>query len=69
MLNRFKNYSVLLSIASLVLLILQTAGIKVVPLEYNTIVNSVLSVLVGLGIVSDTDSSNKFKGYDFQGKE
>lgn len=69
MLNRLKNYSVLLSIASLMLLILQTPGVQVVPNEYNTIVNSVLSILVGLGIISSPDTSKNFKGYNFGSDE
>ena len=58
--NRFKNVGVWTSIASLILLILQNAGVSIVADQYNAIVNTVLGILVTLGILSNPTAG---KGY------
>lgn len=51
--SKFKNYGLWVSIASLVLIVLQNANVAVIPEQYNTIVNAVLTILVTLGILSN----------------
>lgn len=50
---KWKNYGLWLSLASTILMLLQAAGVHIVPETYNTIVNGVLGVLVALGVVSN----------------
>jgi uncharacterized membrane protein len=61
---RFKNVGLWVSVASSVLIILQTFGIHVSPDKYNAVTNSVLSILVVLGILSNPTTTNKFYGDD-----
>ena len=58
--DKLKNYGLWVSFASLLLIILQNSGIKVVPEQYNLIVNAILSVLVGLGIISSPEKGNGY---------
>ncbi|MBX4271465.1 phage holin [Clostridium estertheticum] len=52
-LSRFKNYSLWVSIIALVPLVLSGFGIAIVPATYTAITNSVLAILVTLGILSN----------------
>ena len=57
---RLQNQGLWLSVASLVLIILQTAGIHVIADEYTAIVNSLLTVLVLAGVISNPEASKGF---------
>ena len=48
--NRFKNYGLWVSIISLIPMILSAFGVTVVPDKYEVIVNTILGILVTLGI-------------------
>ena len=58
--NRWRNYGLWTSIASLILLGLQATGVHIIPETYNDIVNQLLIVLVALGVISNP---NDGKGY------
>lgn len=62
--QRIRNYGLWVSIASLVLLVVQAFGVQIDVGKYNSIVNAVLTVLVGLGIVSDPTTETKGYGDD-----
>lgn len=58
--SRFKNYGLWVSILSLIPMILSAFGVKVVAEEYQPIVNTVLGVLVALGILNNPTTSSKW---------
>lgn len=62
--QRIRNYGLWVSIASLVLLVVQAFGVQIDVGKYNSIVNAILTVLVGLGIVSDPTTETKGYGDD-----
>ena len=62
--SRFKNVGLWVSAASSILIIAQTFGVDISPDKYNDIVNSVLSLLVVLGILNNPTTDNKFYGDD-----
>lgn len=62
--KRFKNYGLWVSIASLVLLILQTANVGIDVGKFHTAVDLILGVLVALGVISDPTTANKGYGND-----
>lgn len=53
MMDRFKNYGLWLSVASLLLMVLQDAGVNITPEKFNAYVQAILGILVLLGIVSN----------------
>lgn len=57
--SRFKNYGLWVSLLALVPMILQAFGVKVVPEEYQAIVNTVLGVLVALGVLNNPTTESK----------
>jgi uncharacterized membrane protein len=62
-LKRLRNGKVLLSVASGILLILVNTGVIAADAldQYNVIINTVLSVLVALGVVSNPETPLKKK--------
>jgi uncharacterized membrane protein len=60
--GKWKNYGLWISIASLILLLLQSLplGINIDVGNYNTLVNLILSVLVAAGVISNPTSGNGF---------
>lgn len=58
--SRFKNYGLWISILALIPMILSAFGVKVVPEEYQTITNTILSILVALGIISNPTTESKW---------
>ncbi|WP_291651303.1 phage holin [Clostridium sp.] len=58
--SRFKNYGLWVSILALIPMILSAFGIDVVPEEYQAITNTILSILVALGIVSNPTTQTKW---------
>ncbi|MNM41325.1 Bacteriophage holin [compost metagenome] len=63
-LKRIKNYGLWVSLASLILLILQNAGVHVVAEQYNVLVDAILSFLIAAGIISNPTTSNLGFGDD-----
>ena len=66
--SRFKNYGLWVSILALIPMILSAFGIKIVPEEYQAITNTVLSILVALGIINNPTTQCKWY-VDDTGKE
>jgi uncharacterized membrane protein len=62
--NRLKNKALWVSFASLVLLVLQTAGVGVDVGKWDTVVNSVLSFAVVAGLLNDPTTHNSGFGDD-----
>lgn len=62
--QRIRNYGLWVSFASLVLLVAQAFGVQIDVGIYNSVVNAILTVLVGLGIVSDPTTETKGYGDD-----
>lgn len=57
--NRFKNYGLWVSVAAFIPLFLKGIGYDVLPANYNELVNSLLSILVVAGILSNPQTENK----------
>lgn len=58
--SRFKNYGLWVSIFALIPIILNSFGVKVVPDEYQAISNTILTILVALGIISNPTTECKW---------
>lgn len=58
--SRFKNYGLWVSILALIPMILSAFGVHIVPEEYQTITNTILSILVELGIVNNPTTQAKW---------
>lgn len=58
--ERFKNYGLWVSILALIPLILNSFGVKVVPEEYQLITNTVLSILVTIGVINNPTTVSKW---------
>lgn len=58
--SRLRNYGLWVSVASLVLLVLQSLGVPITPEQYNEIVNTILGILVMLGILNNPTTENKW---------
>lgn len=56
---RLRNYAFWISVASFIVLILQTFGVDIDLGQYEEVVNSVLSLLVLLGIINNPTTENK----------
>lgn len=67
--SRFKNYGLWVSIFALIPMLLNSLGIEVVPEEYQAITNTILSILVALGIVSNPTTQCKWFVDDKKEKE
>jgi len=62
--NRLKNYGLWVSVASLTFMIIQNSGLQITPESWNLYVNSILSILVLLGIINNPTTDNKGFGDD-----
>ena len=67
--SRFKNYGLWVSILALIPMILSAFGVKIVPEEYQAITNTILSILVALGIISNPTTEAKWYIDDKDKKE
>lgn len=56
--KRWKNKGLWVSVAALILLILQNAGIAIDAGKYNEFVTGVLAILTMLGVISDPTTQN-----------
>jgi uncharacterized membrane protein len=59
--QRFKNYGLWISVASLVGLILTDAGVVVTPEKYELYVNLILTIGISAGIVNNPSKGVGFK--------
>lgn len=58
--SRWRNYGLWVSIAAVIPLVLSAFGIKIVPSEYQEIVNAVLAILVTAGIISNPTTTRRW---------
>ncbi len=58
--TRWKNYGLWLAVASFIPLVLQGFGLDILPSNYTEIINSLLSILVMAGIISNPTTSSKW---------
>ena len=59
--NRLINYGLWVSIAALVPLLLSAFGVKIVDEQkYMELINAVLAILVGLGLINNPDTQNRW---------
>ena len=59
--NRLGNYGLWVSIAALVPLLLSAFGVKIVDEQkYMELINAVLAILVGLGLINNPDTQNRW---------
>jgi uncharacterized membrane protein len=56
--NRLKNYGLWTSIAALIFMILQNSGVGILPEQWDVYVNSILGILILLGIINNPDTDN-----------
>ncbi|WP_044640957.1 phage holin [Risungbinella massiliensis] len=57
--QRLRNYGLWIAVASLVLMVLRAFGIDLVEEQYDSIVDSILGILVLLGIINNPTSNNQ----------
>lgn len=69
MMERFKNYGLWLSVASLLLMVLQDVGVNITPEKFNAYVQTILGILVLLGIVSNPKEGKWFNDVNNKGDE
>lgn len=62
--QRLRNYGLWIALASLVLMLLRAFGIDIVDEQYDAIIDSVLGILVLLGILNNPTSNNRGFGDD-----
>lgn len=61
--SRWKNYGLYISIASLIGLILKQIYPNFIPEQFNTVVTTILSILVTLGVISDPTTGRGYLSY------
>jgi uncharacterized membrane protein len=57
--SRFKNYGLWVSIFALVPMVLEACNVRILPANYDTIVNTLLGILVVAGILNNPTTENK----------
>lgn len=57
--NRWRNYGLWVSILAFIPVLLNALGIKLLPENYEVIVNALLGVLVLAGVINDPTTENK----------
>jgi len=57
--NRYKNYGLWMSLASFVFLIIQENGFQITPEKWDVYINSILSILILLGIINNPNTKNR----------
>lgn len=58
--SRLKNYGLWVSILSAIPLVLKSFGVNIIPDDYNTVITTVLSILVALGILNNPTTAAKW---------
>lgn len=59
--KRLKNYGLWLAVASLVVMVLQDAGVNIAPERYQAYVDAVLTILVLAGIVNNPSQGTGYR--------
>jgi uncharacterized membrane protein len=62
--NRLKNYALWISISSFVFMIIQNSGLQITPESWDLYINSILGILILLGIINNPTTNNKGFGDD-----
>lgn len=57
--TRLKNYGLWLAVIALIPMLCQSAGLNVLPTNYNEVATAILAILVMLGIVNNPTTENK----------
>lgn len=57
--SRFKNYGLWVSIFALIPMLCQGFGIKILPENYNEVINAILGILVAAGILNNPTTENR----------
>jgi len=57
--NRLRNYGLWVSVASLAFMLIQEFGIQITPDKWEVYVNSILGILILLGIINNPNTENK----------
>lgn len=67
--RRLSNYGLWISVASLLLIVMQDFGVHIVESNYRELVNALLSVFVGLGIINNPTTNNPWFGDDYAAEQ
>lgn len=67
--KRLQNYGLWVSIASLLFMLVNDLGLHITPDKWDSYVNSILSILVMLGIVSNPKEGKWFSDKNDKGDE
>ena len=62
--DRYKNYGLWISLASFIFIIMQENGIQITPEKWEIYINSILSILILLGIINNPNTKNRGFGDD-----
>jgi uncharacterized membrane protein len=57
--DRYKNYGLWISLSSFVFIIIQENGIQITPEKWDVYINSILSILILLGIINNPQTKNR----------
>jgi uncharacterized membrane protein len=57
--NRLRNYGLWVSVASLAFMLFQEVGFQITPDKWEVYVNSILGILILLGIINNPSTENK----------
>lgn len=59
--NRLRNYGLWVSVAALIPLVLSAFGLKIVDEQkYMELINALLAILVGLGLINNPSTENRW---------
>lgn len=59
--SRFQNYGLWVAVAALIPLILEAAGLNVLPANYKELVTGILGVLILAGVINNPTSGRGYK--------
>lgn len=62
--NRLKNYGLWVSVASLSFMLIQEFGVQITPEKWELYINSILGILILLGIINNPTTNNRGFGDD-----
>lgn len=58
--KKYKNYGLWVAVSSLAFMTIQDAGLQITPGQYNAYVDSILGILILLGIISNPKEGKGF---------
>lgn len=62
--NRLRNYGLWISVASLSFMLIQEFGVQITPEKWELYINSILGILILLGIINNPTTNNRGFGDD-----